>query len=120
MVARGTVVNIVAMVMGAILGFGLTVVVSRWLQPRNAGGFFELMAIYSILSYTLMLGADTGLTRWISRARVIGGLPQVRRILFVALGPVLVVGTAQVPISQVTSIFEDVSQNAGQAAAPQF
>jgi len=103
MVARGTVVNIVAMVMGAILGFGLTVVVSRWLQPRNAGGFFELMAIYSILSYTLMLGADTGLTRWISRARVIGGLPQVRRILFVALGPVLVVGMLAAAVMWMTA-----------------
>jgi O-antigen/teichoic acid export membrane protein len=92
MVARGTVVNVVAMVLGAILGFGLTVVVSRWLQPGNAGGFFELMAIYTILSYTLMLGADTGLTRWISRARAIGGLTQVRRILAIALGPVLLVG----------------------------
>jgi O-antigen/teichoic acid export membrane protein len=91
-VARGTVVNVVAMVLGAVLGFGLTVVVSRGLQPGNAGGFFELMAIYSILSYTLMLGADTGLTRWISRARAVGGLPQVRRILFIALGPVLLVG----------------------------
>jgi O-antigen/teichoic acid export membrane protein len=91
-VARGTVVNVVAMVMGAILGFGLTVVVSRWLQPSNAGGFFELIAIYTILSYTLMLGADTGLTRWISQARAIGGLIRVRRILAIALGPVLLAG----------------------------
>jgi O-antigen/teichoic acid export membrane protein len=80
------------MVMGAILGFGLTVVVSRWLQPSNAGGFFELIAIYTILSNTLELGADTGLTRWISRARAIGGLIRVRRILAIALGPVLLAG----------------------------
>ena len=64
-VARGSVLNIVSMILGAVLGFLLTVVVSRWLQPTNAGALFELIAIFSILSYTLMLGADTGLTRWI-------------------------------------------------------
>jgi O-antigen/teichoic acid export membrane protein len=91
-VARGSVLNVFAMILGAVLGFLLTVVISRWLQPRNAGAFFELMAIFSILSYTLMLGADTGLTRWISRARAIGGLTEVRRILVIALGPVLLTG----------------------------
>jgi len=45
---------------------------------------------------------------------------RVSAVRLTSSGPVLVVGTAQVPISQVTSIFEDVSQNAGQAAAPQF
>ncbi len=92
-VARGSVLNIVSMILGAVLGFLLTVVVSRWLQPTNAGALFELIAIFSILSYTLMLGADTGLTRWISRARAIGGIKQVRLILVIAIGPILIVGT---------------------------
>ncbi len=85
-------VNIAAMVLGAVLGFALTVLVSRWLQPRNAGALFELIALFSIMSNTLQLGADTGLTRWIARARAIGGLAQVRRIVAIALMPVLVVG----------------------------
>ena len=80
------------MILGAVLGFLLTVVVSRWMGPSNAGALFELMAIFSILSYTLMLGADTGLTRWISRARAIGGINQVRLILVIALGPILLAG----------------------------
>ena len=33
-VARGSMVNLVAMVSGAVLTFALTVLVSRWLQPR--------------------------------------------------------------------------------------
>jgi O-antigen/teichoic acid export membrane protein len=92
-VARGSVVNLVAMVTGAALSFGLTVVVSRWLQPSGAGALFELIALFTIMSQTFELGADTGLTRWISRARAIGGLADVRTVLTVALLPVLVVGT---------------------------
>ncbi len=93
-VARGSLVNLAAMVTGAALSFGLTVLVSRWLQPSGAGGFFELIAIFTILSNTFELGADTGLTRWISRARAIGGLSDVRRIVAIALVPVLLIGTA--------------------------
>jgi O-antigen/teichoic acid export membrane protein len=81
------------MILGAVLGFALTVLVSRWLQPHEAGVFFELVALFTILSNTLELGADTGLTRWISRARALGGLSEVRWVVVVALTPVMVVGT---------------------------
>ena len=93
-VARGSVINLVAMVAGALLGFALTVLVSRWLQPRGAGALFELIALYTILSNTLELGADTGLLRWISRARAIGGLSDVRRVVAIAVLPVLAIGSA--------------------------
>jgi O-antigen/teichoic acid export membrane protein len=92
-VARGTMVNLAAMAVGAVLNFALTVVVSRWLQPRNTGAFFELIALFTIASATLQLGGDTGLTRWISRARAIGGLVHVRRIVAIAVMPVLLAGT---------------------------
>jgi O-antigen/teichoic acid export membrane protein len=93
-VARGSLLNLAAMVTGATLSFGLTVLVSRWLQPGGAGAFFELIALFTIMSQTFELGADTGLTRWISRARAIGGVADVRRVLLIALLPVLVIGTA--------------------------
>jgi O-antigen/teichoic acid export membrane protein len=85
-------VNIAAMVGGALLSFALTVLVSRWLQPRNAGAFFELIALFTIVSSTLQLGADVGLTRWIARARAIGGLARVRQLVIIALMPVLLAG----------------------------
>ena len=93
-VARGSLINLAAMVTGAALAFGLTVLVSRWLQPSGAGAFFELIALFTIVSNTFELGADTGLTRWISRARAIGGIEDVRRIVMIALVPVLFIGTA--------------------------
>jgi O-antigen/teichoic acid export membrane protein len=90
-VARGSLINLVAMVSGAAMSFGLVVLVSRWLQPRGAGEFYELVALFTILSNTFELGADTGLTRWISRARAIGGLDDVRRIVTVAVIPVTLI-----------------------------
>lgn len=93
-VVRGSVVNVVAMVIGAAMSFGLVVLVSRWLQPGGAGAFFELIALFTILSNTFELGADTGLTRWISRARAIGTLGDVRRVVVAAVIPVAVIGAA--------------------------
>jgi O-antigen/teichoic acid export membrane protein len=93
-VFRGSVVNVFAMVAGAAMSFGLVVLVSRWLQPRGAGAFFELIALFTILSNTFELGADTGLTRWISRARAIGTLRHVRRVVGAAVVPVGVIGAA--------------------------
>src|ERR1700735_311944 len=94
LVARGSIVNMIAMTMGAALTFGLTVVASRWLQPRTTGELFELIAIFTILAYALALGADTGLTRWIARTRAVEGLTDIRRIVVIALAPVLLVGIA--------------------------
>jgi O-antigen/teichoic acid export membrane protein len=93
-VFRGSVVNVFAMVAGAAMSFGLVVLVSRWLQPAGAGAFFELIALFTILSNTLELGADTGLTRWISRARAIGTLRHARRVVGAAVVPVGVIGVA--------------------------
>ena len=87
-------INLVAMVSGAALTLGLTVLVSRWLQPAGAGAFFELIALFTIASNTFELGADTGLMRWISRARAVGGLSRVRMLVPIALLPVTVIAAA--------------------------
>jgi O-antigen/teichoic acid export membrane protein len=92
MMARGSLVNLFAMVSGAALTFVLTVLVSRWLQPTGAGAFFELIALFTITFTIAELGANTGLMRWISRARAVGGLDQVRMIVPIALLPVAVIG----------------------------
>jgi O-antigen/teichoic acid export membrane protein len=92
--ARGSLINVVAMASGAALTLALTVLVSRWLEPAGTGALFELIALFTIATNTLELGADTGLMRWISRARAVGGLDQVRRLVAIALLPVAAVGTA--------------------------
>lgn len=91
---RGSLINVIAMVAGAAMSFGLVVLVSRWLQPRGAGALFELIALFTILSNTFELGADTGLTRWISRARATGGLADARQVVTAAVVPVALIGVA--------------------------
>jgi len=91
-VARGSAVNIAAMTVGAGLSFALTVLCTRWLQPELAGEFFEMIAFFTIISAALQLGADTGLTRWIARARSVGGLAETRRVALVALVPIVIIG----------------------------
>lgn len=93
-VARGSIVNIATMTGGYVLTFTLTVLVSRWLGPRSGGVFFELVAMFMILSTTLTLGADTGLTRWISHAKAVGRTADIGRMIGVAVAPVLVLGGA--------------------------
>ena len=93
-VARGSLVNLVAMVTGAVLTFGLTVLVSRSLHPAGAGALFELIALFTIASNTFELGADTGLLRWISHARAVGSVTHVRRVVRAALMPVGIIGAA--------------------------
>lgn len=93
-VARGSLINLIAMTTGAALTFGLTVLVSRWLRPGGSGALFELIALFTIASNTFELGADTGLLRWISRARALGRLTDVRQVVVVALVPVGLIGAA--------------------------
>ncbi len=103
MVARGSLVNLIAMITGAVLTFGLTVLVSRWLHPAGAGALFELIALFTIASNTFELGADTGLLRWISHKRALGDAAQVRRVATIALVPVGMVGAAAAAAIWVTA-----------------
>src|SRR3989442_5599698 len=51
------------------------------------------MGLFQILSNTAELGADTGLVRTISRYRALGRQEDIRRTIWVALIPVLAVGS---------------------------
>src|SRR5262245_41859423 len=54
----------------SVLGFAITVVITRGIPTRSAGVLFEAIALFMILSNTAELGADTGLVRMISMYRV--------------------------------------------------
>ena len=91
--ASGGVLNVAGSVANFLLQFLLVIVVTRALEPTGAGLFFEAIAIFSILASASQLGADTGLVRTISRFKVLGRTEDLRPILYVALIPVLVVGS---------------------------
>src|SRR5204863_6856050 len=93
-VARGGALNLIGTVAAAILNFALVVVITRGLHVGGAGPFFVAVALFSILSNTCELGADTGLMRSIPRARVRGREHEARRLLVIATAPVVIAGAA--------------------------
>jgi O-antigen/teichoic acid export membrane protein len=93
-VARGGAFALVGAVVSAMFGFLLVVVVTRGLHTSGAGVFFTAVAMFTILSNTAKLGADTGLVRMVSRYRALARARDVRATVVIGLGPVLAVGTA--------------------------
>lgn len=84
-------INLAGAIVGGLLGFVLVVIITNELGPRGSGAFFVAIAMFSLLSNTLELGADTGSVRTISRYRALGRVDDLKRSLFVAIGPVFLV-----------------------------
>jgi O-antigen/teichoic acid export membrane protein len=93
-IARGGALNMVGAVVSGVLTFAFFVILSRGLGRSGYGAFISAMGIFTVLSRTAELGADTGLTRMIARYRALGHVADVRRTIVVALVPVLVVSAA--------------------------
>lgn len=87
--ARGGIVSLVGSILSAATGFLLTVVVARLLGAAQAGVFFIVVAIFTILSEITELGADEGMVRSSAQLVALGRGRELRRLTRVALGPVL-------------------------------
>ncbi|MDT0306764.1 polysaccharide biosynthesis C-terminal domain-containing protein [Streptomyces sp. DSM 44917] len=87
--ARGGALGLAGAGVAALGGFLLTAVVTRGLGPAGAGVFFETFALFTILAAVGTAGADTALLYAATRARALGRVPELRRVLAVALGPAL-------------------------------
>ena len=93
-VARGGALNLVGFVVSGILGFVLTLVLTRTLGDSGAGVFFGAVAVFTILANVTELGADTGVVRFVARFRELGRHVDLRRTIGVALIPAAVAGLA--------------------------
>lgn len=93
-IARGGTLNMVGALVSGALTFALTVILSRGLGRTGYGAFVSAMGIFTILSRTAELGADTGLTRMVARYRALGRTADLRKTIVVALLPVLAVSGA--------------------------
>lgn len=89
--ARGGVLNLVGSVFHGVFNFALVIVVTRSLGAGGSGAFFAAIALFTILSNTAELGADTGLLRTIPRFLVLARHRDIRRSLLVSFWPVLLV-----------------------------
>jgi O-antigen/teichoic acid export membrane protein len=91
-VVRSGALTFVGGVIAAIGGFLLTLAVARGLGVERSGVFFVSLGLFSILTNTLELGADTGLVRSIPRLRTLGRSDELTRTVLVAIVPVLIGG----------------------------
>jgi O-antigen/teichoic acid export membrane protein len=93
MLARGGMLNMVGAASAGILTFALVIVLTRGLGGAGYGAFVSAMGLFTILSRTAELGADTGLVRTVARYRALGRQSDIRPTLYIALVPVLAVST---------------------------
>jgi O-antigen/teichoic acid export membrane protein len=77
---------------GAILGFVLTLVVTRGLTTTTAGQFFSATAIFIVLQTFFSFGVGAGLVRFVPRFQVLGRQNDLPALLVVAFTPVIVLG----------------------------
>ncbi|WP_059009410.1 MATE family efflux transporter [Streptomyces specialis] len=77
----------------AVGGFTLTAVVTHGLGAAGAGVFFEAFALFTILAAIGTAGADTGLLYTATRSRALGRVAELRRVMAVAFGPVVLAAT---------------------------
>jgi O-antigen/teichoic acid export membrane protein len=91
--ARGGWWGFLGSTVSAVFGYVLVALVTRALGARGSGAVFTGIAVFTILSNTCKLGADTGLVRFVSRDVATGGGRQVGALLRTAVVPGTVVST---------------------------
>lgn len=91
--ARGGLLNLVGAATTGVFTFVLVAVLTRGLGAASYGAFVSAMGMFTVLSNTVELGADTGLVRTIARLRALDRVQDIRRTVYVALFPPMVAGT---------------------------
>jgi O-antigen/teichoic acid export membrane protein len=91
-VARGGTLNLVGLVGGAVFNAVLVVIVTRSLDTRDVGLFFQGVAFFNIVTSVTLWGADVGLVRQIPRLRVLGRVVDVRATIRLAISTVFAAG----------------------------
>ncbi|AZQ36757.1 polysaccharide biosynthesis protein [Streptomyces cyaneochromogenes] len=92
--ARGGWWGFLGAVVNATFGYVLVALVTRALGAHGSGAVFTGVAVFTILSNTCKLGADTGLVRFVSRDVATGGGHQVSALVRSAVVPGAAASTA--------------------------
>lgn len=100
--ARGTALNLGGSVVAAVVGFITVGVITNVYGQRGAGVFFAATAAFTLAANGARLGAESGLTFFISRLRADGGHREIRPTVRLALG---VTGSATVVLAVAGFLF---------------
>lgn len=88
---RAGVISLVGAAAGALLNFALVALVGRELGTAQTGSFFTVIGVFVVCANILELGADTGLVRTLPRNVALGQHRDVRKVLWIAVLPVVIV-----------------------------
>jgi O-antigen/teichoic acid export membrane protein len=91
-VARAGAIKLAGSLISGVFGFAFVIVVTRGLGKLGTGLFYEAVGLLLIGSSIAKLGADVGLIRMIPRYWTLGRTRDLRRLVYVGLVPVLIVG----------------------------
>lgn len=83
---RGSSQNLAGSVVTAVLNIALPIIITRRYSSADAGTFFAATALFFILVNTGTVGSDTGILRFLPRARALGlqaDMPRQLRTAFV-------------------------------------
>lgn len=102
--ARGSSLNLAGSFVAAVLNLVLPVIITRGLSPDEAGTFFLVTVLFTILINVGTIGADTGVLRLLPRAKALDNTAEIPGYLRTALTlPVLF----SVAVSLVVLVFAD-------------
>jgi O-antigen/teichoic acid export membrane protein len=91
-VARGGSFAALGTGVGSVLGFVLTLVVTRGLSTNSAGQFFSATAVFIVLQTFLSFGVGAGLVRFVPRFRALERHADVPALLAAAFAPIVALG----------------------------
>ena len=87
--ARGGSLNLVGAVVSAVLNTLVLILITRGLGKAEAGTFFIVTFLFQILVQAAVVGADTGVLRFIPRYRALGRQTDIPTVLRAATIPVV-------------------------------
>lgn len=116
--ARGGALNMVGAIGGAVLNTVLLVQITRGYGRVAAGTFFVVTAFFLIVTAAAALGADTGVLRYIARARALGRPHDAVLVLRTALIVVSALGLLLTVLLEISA--PALSGLLGKSAAAEF
>ncbi|MGI5167245.1 oligosaccharide flippase family protein [Spirillospora sp. CA-253888] len=87
--ARGGALNLVGAAVAGVQGLALVFLVARLYSQQVAGAFFAATSLFLILAAVAGMGSDAGLLRWMPRHLALGRSASARRMVPIALVPVV-------------------------------
>ena len=89
-VGRGGTQNFVAAIVAAAVGVITSIILARILTKEDLGNFFTATSLVILIAAVARLGTSVSLVYWVSRLRQLGHSHELRTLMRIAFGPVIV------------------------------